>query len=765
MKPSGLLLARLFFSVVSSQTTTGCCNQYQVCGYGPEYCAASVCNAAGSANGTCAQLSECDPGVYPGYGTKWGPEYAASELCPLHVGLRPTSAAMTLLSLNHPAPSLLLLPVERWDTGKDGTKIVPVTVKMPPEEIPIGAYTHLNFAFLYIDPTTYEIVPMETNQTDLYSRFTALKKLKAGLQTWISIGGWSFTDPGPTATTFSELAASTSAQSTFFSSLTSFLVNYDFDGVDIDWEYPGAPDRNGSPDDVASYVTFLQNLRSALDGAGDYGLSITLPSSYYYMQYFDIVNISQTIDWFNVMTYDLYGTWDETDPYTGAYVYADTNLTETILDMDLLWRNNIDPSKVNLGIGFYGRSYTLSDPSCTAPGCPFSAGGNPGPCTQSSGILSYDEIVSIIESGNATVVLDTAAAVEIAIWDSNQWVGYDDPKTLQMKLDYANSRCLGGGTTMVWAVDLDDSGTLSEALSNSTDLFPGNGTGTVYIGPSLWSSTVPTVACTPPCTMILPPYPLGESTVISWPPLTTSVLSSSSGSLYTKETTIPVEPFTITQVPFWPVTVPNNATPTAQIIPDQSIMPPSFTITLPGTETLFPVSSINYTSIALSGVSPSTATPTGSVSATTTVATPSSTSTIVTPTPYQTGMAPGCTEFYQVQSGDTCYSIEQEFDITADEFDDWNPPVGTNCANGVWLSYYYCIAHSTSTAVPGSPTGPATTPNFYSTSHVVTVQPQPTLRLAAAVRRTAVYLGVVADVGSLAAAVVVDLGSAGEDVV
>lgn len=56
------------------------------------------------------------------------------------------------------------------------------------------------------------------------------------------------------------------------------------------------------------------------------------------------------------MTYDLFGTWDTTDSYIGPYVYADTNMTQTILDMDLLWRNNINPQKVNLGIGFYGRS-------------------------------------------------------------------------------------------------------------------------------------------------------------------------------------------------------------------------------------------------------------------------------------------------------------------------------------------------------------------------------------------------------------------------
>lgn len=76
---------------------------------------------------------------------------------------------------------------------------------------------------------------MESNQTDLYSRFTALKDVKPSLQTWISIGGWAMNSAGPTYTTFSNLAASSSAQSAFISSLQTFLEDYGFDGVDIDW--------------------------------------------------------------------------------------------------------------------------------------------------------------------------------------------------------------------------------------------------------------------------------------------------------------------------------------------------------------------------------------------------------------------------------------------------------------------------------------------------------------------------------------------------
>jgi chitinase len=65
------------------------------------------------------------------------------------------------------------------------------------------------------------------------------------------------------------------------------------------------------------------------------------------------------LDWFNVMTYDLHGTWDAGVKSIGNIVQAHTNLTEINLALQLLWRNNIDPAKVNMGLGFYGRSRYL----------------------------------------------------------------------------------------------------------------------------------------------------------------------------------------------------------------------------------------------------------------------------------------------------------------------------------------------------------------------------------------------------------------------
>lgn len=61
---------------------------------------------------------------------------------------------------------------------------------MVPENIPIGSYTHLNFAFAFINPSTYEIAPMAENQVDLYRRTTSLKSMNRGLEVWIAVGGW-----------------------------------------------------------------------------------------------------------------------------------------------------------------------------------------------------------------------------------------------------------------------------------------------------------------------------------------------------------------------------------------------------------------------------------------------------------------------------------------------------------------------------------------------------------------------------------------------
>lgn len=185
-----------------------------------------------------------------------------------------------------------------------------------------------------------------------------------------------------------------------------------------------------------------------------WGLSFTAPTSYWYLRWFDIENMAKSVDWINLMTYDLHGSWDSPEDQIGSFVYSHTNLTEIEAALNLFWRNNVPANKVNLGLGFYGRSYTLQDPSCTLPGCPFTSGGVAGSCSGQSGILSYNEITEIAATYNIEPVEDDAAASMYFAFGKDQWVSYDSVKTIKDKVDYANDKGLLG--LFIWALDLDN---------------------------------------------------------------------------------------------------------------------------------------------------------------------------------------------------------------------------------------------------------------------------------------------------------------------
>lgn len=151
----------------------------------------------------------------------------------------------------------------------------------------MGLYTHINFAFATINPVTFKVEPAANADINIYQRLMLHKKKDPDLRVYIAIGGWTFNDPGPTATTFSDIAASVPRQRTFIQSLMSFMSTYGFDGVDLDWEYPGAKDRSGRDVDFANFPKFMERLKDSLEPANK-RITITIPASYWYLQHFDL---------------------------------------------------------------------------------------------------------------------------------------------------------------------------------------------------------------------------------------------------------------------------------------------------------------------------------------------------------------------------------------------------------------------------------------------------------------------------------------------
>lgn len=208
--------------------------------------------------------------------------------------------------------------------------------KMKPDEIPVHDITHLIFAFGFITPGDFQITNMPEVSPSLFREVAELKNKNPSLKIQIALGGWTHNDPGQWQTVFSDLVATPSSRFKFINNLLGFLKQYGYDGVDFDWEYPGAKDRGGKDEDGKNYARLLQELQTEMRLRGDiYLVTYTAPTSYWYLRHFDLKGMAKHVDWINLMSYDLHGTWDRDNPI-GDQILGHTNITEIDLALDLV---------------------------------------------------------------------------------------------------------------------------------------------------------------------------------------------------------------------------------------------------------------------------------------------------------------------------------------------------------------------------------------------------------------------------------------------
>jgi chitinase len=90
----------------------------------------------------------------------------------------------------------------------------------------------------------------------MYEQVLSLRKINPDLKVMLAIGGWNHGGKP-----FTKLVASGVTMQRFAAQTTSFLRKYGFDGLDIDWEYPGSLERGGSDSDKERFTTLLMILR------------------------------------------------------------------------------------------------------------------------------------------------------------------------------------------------------------------------------------------------------------------------------------------------------------------------------------------------------------------------------------------------------------------------------------------------------------------------------------------------------------------------
>ncbi|KAF3158723.1 hypothetical protein TWF788_004529 [Orbilia oligospora] len=328
-------------------------------------------------------------------------------------------------------------------------------------QIDTSKYTHIHFGFGTLT-SSYEVQVGDALSSYQFGEFKRIKNAKRIL----SFGGWEFSTSRSTYKIFRE-GVKEPNRLKMATKIADFIKKHDLDGVDIDWEYPGAPDLPefdpGKAEDGPNYLRFLYVLKGLLPGRT---VAIAAPASYWYLKQFPIKSISAVVDYIIYMTYDLHGQWDAQNQYsqegcdTGNCLRSQVNLTETRQALAMVTKAGVPGNKIVVGVTSYGRSFAMEKAGCWGPNCKFTgtrleSPAKPGRCTGTAGYLADAEINEIIQRGQSRIVtnfLDPASNSDILVYDNNQWVGYmsDDTKQLRAR---AYARWGMAGTTD-WASDL-----------------------------------------------------------------------------------------------------------------------------------------------------------------------------------------------------------------------------------------------------------------------------------------------------------------------
>lgn len=234
-------------------------------------------------------------------------------------------------------------------------------------------YTHIHFSFGEFTSNLEILIKDDTKD-----QWKAFLKAKRDYKKILSFGGWEFSNAPSTSGLFRQ-AVAPGNRNAVADRLVKFAKDNGIDGLDFDWEYPGATDIEGSEpgqeEDGDNYLEFLKLVREKLPS--DKSLSIATASSYWYLRGFPIKKMAEYLDYIIFMTYDLHGQWDVGSTWAmegceaGNCLRSHVNSTETMNAMIMMTKAGVPSHKVVMGVSSYGRSFKMTDATCRGPLCEF----------------------------------------------------------------------------------------------------------------------------------------------------------------------------------------------------------------------------------------------------------------------------------------------------------------------------------------------------------------------------------------------------------
>jgi len=350
-----------------------------------------------------------------------------------------------------------------------------------PEDIPADLCTNVIFSFGYVENTTngWGVVPFEWNDQDsswnegLYSRINNLRRQNPSLKTHLAIGGWNHGNQP-----WVQMVATDQGIRDFSRNSLQYVKDHGFDGLDLDWEYPGKCTVDCSPEgDVAKFKQLYRQIRSDIETNPAFrGLMLTvavgigqdkvLTGADGALPSYEPADLTDYFDWVHLMSYDMHGHWeDKTGHQAALYKYTPDERTNYTTNYDWIldtWINELgaNPAKMSLGLPTYGQTFKLKNPStdhgmlaeAEGPNEQGLYSGSEGSITRTPGFLAYYEICEKLAGGWTSEWVDEIQA-PYAHGDGD-WVAYDNERSIRAKVQLAKQYGLGG--IMNWAIDIDD---------------------------------------------------------------------------------------------------------------------------------------------------------------------------------------------------------------------------------------------------------------------------------------------------------------------
>ena len=356
---------------------------------------------------------------------------------------------------------VLVLSVVALPAGAESRIVAYVPGGSVPAVIHPEKLTHVDYAFAHI-VAGRAVLDMPGAPADL-ARLRDLKKTNPRLKVLVSVGGWS-------ADGFSDAALTESSRQVFADSVVEVLRQYDLDGVDVDWEYPGQGKDAGikyREEDKGNFTLLLKSLRGALDAAGPaakhtgadhYLLTIAAADR----EYFDHVEMSRLqvyVDWINEMAYDFFNSLTPTTGHhAGLYRSKFGAATDRTADAAVkqYLAAGVPSDKIVLGVPFYGRAFA---------GVTAKNHGIDQPYERFLDFYPYNVLVEKFVGKQGYVRYWDATADVPYLWNAKlrNFISYEDPQSLALKVCYAREKHLGG--MMFWELSLDRNGGLLDVIA------------------------------------------------------------------------------------------------------------------------------------------------------------------------------------------------------------------------------------------------------------------------------------------------------------